>query len=57
VLGDAVGFAGPAPLYLGVNTRNITKAAAMTAMMMKTKVGLGKAVLFSGGGIGDSICG
>jgi hypothetical protein len=42
---------------LGVNTRNITKAAAMTAMMMKTKVGLGKAVLFSGGGIGDSICG
>jgi len=41
---------------LGVNTRNITKAAAITPTMMKTKVGLGKLVLFSGGGIGDSIC-
>jgi hypothetical protein len=28
----------------------------MTPTMMKTKVGLGKLVLFSGGGIGDSIC-
>jgi hypothetical protein len=27
----------------------------MTATMTKTKVGLGKLVLFSGGGIGDSI--
>ena len=28
----------------------------MTPTMMKTKVGLGKLVLFSGGGIGDFIC-
>ena len=28
----------------------------MTPTMMKTKVGLGKLVLFSGGEMGDSIC-
>jgi len=56
--GDAepVDLREPATFYLGVNTRNIRNAAAITPTMMMSKVGLGKLVLFSGGGIGDSIC-